>query len=80
MTWTYRVMRRRLGDSFEFGFYEVFMDGDRIDNWTSEPCAPVSEPDDGSPAEALAEELARFQRALTLPILDHETGRPVTDS
>jgi hypothetical protein len=64
VTWNYRVMLRE-------GSYAVhavyYADDGRITNWSAEPM-PVM----GESVEILGEELERFRRALSEPVLDYE--------
>jgi hypothetical protein len=69
MTWNYRIMVRG-------GRYAVhavyYADDGRIANWSAGPM-DLS----GESVEELSEELERFRRALSLPVLDYdalETG------
>jgi hypothetical protein len=68
-TWSYRVMRRQwcaAGDSY--GIYEVY-DGT---SWTEDPCWPS-----GNTLAELQADYKTMAEAFKLPVLDHETGKPI---
>jgi hypothetical protein len=68
MTWNYRVMVRD-------GRYAVhavyYADDGRITTWSAEPM-DLS----GESVEDLSEELERFRRALSEPVLDYDAPEP----
>lgn len=68
MTWNYRVMIRD-------GCYAVhavyYADDGRITNWSAEPMVLS-----GESVEDLSQELERFRRALSEPMLDYDAPVP----
>jgi hypothetical protein len=68
MTWNYRVMVR--GGSYAVHAVYYADDG-RITSWSAEPMALS-----GESIEDLTEEIERFRRALSEPVLDYDAPEP----
>ena len=68
MTWNYRVMVRE----GRYAVHAVYYTEDgRITNWSAEPMELS-----GESVEELSEELGRFRRALSEPVLDYVAPEP----
>jgi hypothetical protein len=68
MTWNYRVMAR----AGRYAVYAVYYDDDgRIKYWSAEPMELS-----GETVEGLNEELERYRRALSEPVLDYDAPEP----
>lgn len=66
MTWNDRVMVR----DGRYAIHAVYYaDDGSISNWSAEPMSL-----NGASLEELSEELERFRRALSVPVLDYETA------
>jgi len=75
MNWCYRVMRRKFKDStYEFGIYEHYMDENDEIGWTKEPIKASAET-----LYDLMNALRDFPSALSKPVLDWKTGKPITN-
>lgn len=73
MSWNFRVMRHKDGpDDFVYAIHEVYYEYEgEVANWSMEPSPVCSDEAD------LTSELARMAKALTLPVLDYETGEEI---
>jgi len=71
MSWNDRLMVR---DGRRYAVHAVYYaDDGRIFGWSAEPMSLT-----GESTEELGEELERFRRALSEPVLDYETGAPLS--
>jgi len=75
MTWTYRVMRTEhvLDKGYSYGIYEVYKGlGKKGPGWTEHAIAPR-----GETLAELRRDYGYMAEAFDLPVLDHETGKPI---
>ncbi len=71
MTWNHRVMR----EGGLYTIHEVFYHKNgTIRTWTTEPVSP-----DGESLKELGQSLDWFKEALSKPVLDYETGKPIKE-
>jgi hypothetical protein len=69
MTWQYRVMRREISKGrYDYGIYEVSSSG----WWTKESCGPG-----GEDYDELKRDYEFMAEAFNLPVLNHETKKPI---
>ena len=67
LTWTYRVVRRKIDKDYTYGIHEVYGGKKKI-SITVEPCWPL-----GDSWGELYSDMEAFVKALKLPVLDYET-------
>ncbi|HEU4589021.1 MAG TPA: hypothetical protein VFS11_10250 [Gemmatimonadales bacterium] len=76
MSWNYRLVRRRFGadpDEVRVAVHEVYYDDAGTPSaCTEEPAHVEAWARDGEPTAVLREELARFRRAVALPVLEYD--------
>ena len=78
--WNLRVMQRVVSDDeLTHTIHEVYYnDAGVVTGWTENSKAPCGYADTGTtPDASLLDDLKRFQRATTMPVLDWETGLEV---
>lgn len=75
MVWNHRVMKRVGKDTGEkfFTIHEVFYEGGIVTGWTENGVAPM-----GFTKKELKKELKRMLDSCDSPVLDYDTGLPVT--
>ena len=67
-------MRKTVHDEVGYGIHEVYYDDDGVvTNWTAGSVEPF-----GETVEELRKELVRMLAATNKPVLDAETGKPVS--
>jgi hypothetical protein len=60
--------------------HEVYYDDDNaVLNWTENEVAPTFYPNEDDDQDSILDDIKRFERATTMPILDYETGKEITD-
>jgi hypothetical protein len=60
--------------------HEVYYDGDgAVNGWTDDEVAPTFYPNEDDDQDSILDDIKRFERATTMPILDYETGKEITD-
>jgi hypothetical protein len=82
--WNHRVMRRTyVMDGIEEvidSIHEVYYDHDGAAvGWTDDGCGPSFYPNEDDDQDSILDDIKRFERATTMPILDYETGKEITD-
>lgn len=82
--WNHRVMRRTYisGGEEEVidSIHEVYYDDDgNVRNWTQDDRGPTFYPNEDDGETSILDDIKRFERATTMPILDFETGKEITD-
>lgn len=82
MTWNHRVMRKITPDTGEpiYQIHEVFYSSEegansgRVTGWTENGIAPL-----GETMKQLKKELKRMLDSFDKPVLDYETGSPISE-
>ena len=82
--WNHRVMRRtyisggveEVIDSIHEVYYD---DNSAVKGWTDDACTPSFYPNEDDDQTGILDDIKRFERATTMPILDYETGKEITD-
>ena len=72
MSWTYRVMRKVEGRTtkyYDYGIHEVYTEPK---GWTRDAVGPH-----GETLAELKRDLTAMRKALTLPVLDWDTGKEI---
>jgi hypothetical protein len=78
--WNHRVMRLtdRDGDPYD-AIYEVYYNDDgTVSGWTESPASPSFYPSEDDGQNSILDDIRRFERATTLPTLDHDTGLEIS--
>lgn len=77
MSWDYRIMRQKYKDgTFTYGIHEVYWaKGHRkVEGWTKDAMEPH-----GESLQELKKDYEFMGQALTEPVLDYKTGKPIED-
>jgi hypothetical protein len=84
--WNHRVMRRTyISGGSEINevidsIHEVYYDADNIvAGWTDDAVTPTFYLNEDDDQTSILDDIKRFERATTMPILDYETGKEITD-
>ena len=75
--WNYRVMRRTVeGETFDAVYEVYYLNDETINGWSEDPAYPMfhHDSDDGD----LLDDIERFIQACEKPVLDWETGKPLS--
>jgi hypothetical protein len=60
--------------------HEVYYaDDGAVKGWTDDACTPSFYPNEDDDQDSILDDIKRFERATTMPILDYETGKEITD-